>query len=215
MGWALVIALTVAAFAVLAFVLKVPRKAWEAIAAALVFGLLGFQFQASPAQPGAPKQAAETQDSNGKALVEARQQLAQGGPVSANRWMVTADGLSRRGHYADAAGFLLGAVEEQPNNAEAWLSLANNLVAHAEGNLTPAAQYAYSRAIQADPEQPGAPFFLGLALANSGKLDEGRAMWAALLARTPANAPWRKDLEARLADLDAFIARQQGQGGAQ
>lgn len=211
MGWALAIGLALAALAALIWLFKAPRQSWEAIGAALLVGLAGFAFQASPSQPGAPKEAVQREDTAGKALVEARRSLAsEGGAVAGNRWVVIADALSRNGQYADAAGVVLGAVEEDPGNADAWLALANNLTAHAEGQLTPAALYAFGRAGQANPQDPGPPFFLGLALASSGKLVEGRALWADLLERSPADAPWRDDLKARIERLDAFIAAQSG-----
>lgn len=213
MTWVWIIGLALASFAVLAFVLKAPRKGWEAIGAAFALGMAGFASQASVALPGAPKEAQERVDKSGAAMIEARRELANENatPNQPNRWMVIADALSRNGQFGDAAGVVLGAVEKDPKNADAWLSLANNLVAHADGNLTPAAQYAYRRAALANPEHPGPAFFMGLALAGSGKLREGRALWAELLARTPANAPYRADLEERLKRLDAFIAMQDKQ----
>ena len=48
MAWALAIALAAAALAVLIRLGRAPRAAWEVIAAALVFGLAGFAFQARP-----------------------------------------------------------------------------------------------------------------------------------------------------------------------
>lgn len=212
MTWAMVILLAVAAFALIAFVLKAPRAGWEAVGSALLVGIAGFALQARPALPGAPKANAEQVHAPGEALVGARQKLSAQGPVSANYWIVVADGMSRNGQYADAAGVLRAAIEKDPNNADAWLALANNLVAHADGNLTPPALLAYDRAMRADPQAPGPRFFLGLALAQSGKLAEGRALWAELLAQSPPDAPWRKDLESRLARLDQFMAMQQGDG---
>lgn len=212
MTWIVVIALALAAFAALMLVFKAPKQGREAIGAALLVGLAGFAWQASPAQPGAPKEAAERPQASGAALVAARKALDSGNVAPADRWTVVADAFSRNGQFAEAAGVVLGTVEKDPGNADAWLALANNLVAHAEGNLSPAALYAYRRAAMADPQHPGPPFFMGLALAQSGRLAEGRAVWAELLARSPAQAPWRADLAKRLADLDAFIARQQGPG---
>ena len=208
MGWAIVIGLAVVAFAALVLLFKAPKKGWEAIGAALLLGIAGFAWQARPAQPGAPKQAAEAENKDAAALVAARQELAKSTGEPPNSWMVIADAFARNGQFADAAGVVLGAVEKNPNDGQAWLSLANNLVGHAEGALTPAAEYAYGRAMRADPDQPGPAFFLGLALAGNGKLAEGRALWADLLARAPKDAAWRKDLEARLARLDEFIAAQ-------
>ncbi len=213
MTWVWIIGLAGASFLLLTLVLKAPRQGWEAIAAALALGIAGFASQASIALPGAPKEAQQQTDKSGAALIEARRELASESamPNQPNRWMIIADALSRNGQFGDAAGVVLGAVEKDPKNADAWLSLANNLVAHADGNLTPAAQYAYRRAAIANPQHPGPPFFLGLALAGSGKLAEGRALWADLLARTPADAPFRADLAERLQRLDAFIAAQDKQ----
>jgi cytochrome c-type biogenesis protein CcmH len=209
MSWALVILTALAAFAV-TVLLRAPRKGWEAIGAALLVGIVGYAIQASPGQSGAPKQAAQEAGKSGAALVEARQQLAQAqaSGVGLNRWLVIGDALARNGQYGDAAGVILGAVEQNPKNADAWLAMANALTAHADGNLTPAALYAYGRAAQADPVHPGPPFFLGLALAQSGRLPEARGLWAELLARSPQDAPWRADLAERLKRLDTFIALQ-------
>lgn len=216
MTWVIVILTAVAALALAAF-LRAPRKGWEAIGAALLVGIAGYAFQASPGQPGAPKEPAQEAAKSGAALVEARQQLAQAqaSGQGLNRWLVIGDALARNGQYGDAAGVILGAVEQDPKNADAWLAMANALVGHAEGNLTPAALYAYGRAAQADPVHPGPPFFLGLALAQSGKLTEARSLWADLLNRSPKDAPWRADLAERLQRLDAFIAMQAAREAAQ
>ncbi|MBS0481002.1 MAG: tetratricopeptide repeat protein [Proteobacteria bacterium] len=211
MTWVMVTMMIAAAFAVIALVLKAPRKGWEAIGAALMLGAAGFAWQAHPNQPAAPKAPEPTSQISGATLVEARKQLDTRPGQPANSWTVIADGLARNGQFGDAAGVVLAAVQKDPNNADAWLALANDLVAHADGVLTPAAQYAYGRAAAADPRHPGPAFFMGLALATNGKLAEGRAMWADLLARAPADAPWRADLAARLARLDAFIASQRQQ----
>lgn len=208
MTWVLVAMLGLAAFALAAFALRAPRPTWELLGSALMLGLAGYALQGSPRQSGAPKLAAEKVTGDPAALVTARRQLAGDGPVAGDRWVMIGDALARNGQYADAAGMLLGATEHDPNNGEAWLALANALVAHAEGALTPAALYAYNRAATAAPEAPGPPFFLGLALAQSGKLEQGRALWAQLLARAPATAPWRADLASRLARLDLYIAAQ-------
>lgn len=206
MGWVLTVGLAAATFLTFALLFKAPRGSWEAIAAALVFGLAGFAWQGRPDLAGAPKAAARSVAQSGEALVAARQQLSQGGAISGDRLLITADALSRNGAFGDAAALAVGATQRNPANPDAWLAAANNLVAHAEGNLTPAAEYAYGQALQADPKHPGPPFFMGLALLQSGELEKGRKLWADLLARSPADAPWSKDLKARLDELDRFIA---------
>lgn len=212
MSWVLAFLLAAICFVAIAFVLKAPRVGWEAIAAALLLGVAGYGLQASPGLPGAPKQPAEKIAGNAVAVVEARKALSSEGAIPGNNWLVIADALARHGQYTDAAGVLLGAVEKEPKNAEAWLALGNALVGHADGLLTPAALAAYRHASDAAPDHPGPPFFLGLALAQSGRFAEARGIWGQLLQSSPPDAPWRSDLEQRIGRLDAFIAERNRTG---
>lgn len=213
MSWLMVLGLAAAAFLSVAFVFRAPRRAWEAVGAALMLGAAGFAWQAHPDEPGSPKAAPADSRPSGEALVAVRKELSAQAEQNPSSWSIIADGMARRGNFADAAGVLIGAVRKDPGNADAWLAIANNLVAHADGVLTPAARYAYARAAAADPAHPGPDFFLGLALATNGDLEQARSTWAGLLARAPKDAPWRSDLEARLGRLDAFIAAQNALGG--
>jgi cytochrome c-type biogenesis protein CcmH len=206
MTWVLVFLLAALAFCVIAWLLKAPRSGWEAIGAALLFGIAGYGLQGSPGLAGAPKAAAEKLSGDPAALVEARRGLSGDKQLPADNWLVVGDALARNGQYANAATVLLGAVKKEPRNGEAWLAMANALVGHADGQLTPAALFAYRHAAEVAPDNPGPPFFLGLALAQTGRLAEARQLWGDLLKHTPADAPWRADLEERIARLDAFIA---------
>jgi cytochrome c-type biogenesis protein CcmH len=208
MSWALPILIAALAFVAIAFVMRAPRSGWEAIGAALLLGVAGYGLQGSPGLPGAPKEPVEKIVGDAAAMVDARRSLGEASGTQGGNWVVTADAFARRGQFSDAAGILLGAVEKEPKNGEAWLALANALVAHAEGTLSPAALYAFRQASEAAPDNPGPPFFLGMALAQSGRLEEARSLWADVLQRSPPDAPWRADLEQRLVQLDRFIASQ-------
>ncbi|GGD89589.1 hypothetical protein GCM10011515_06540 [Tsuneonella deserti] len=200
-----IILLAAVAFVVAVFVLRLPRTGWALFGAALLFGLAGYALQGSPGQAGAPKAAIPEAADAGVALVEARRELF--GPAPPSRFVTVADGFARRGQFADAAGILRASLEKNPGDAEAWLALANALVENAEGQLTPAAVFAFGKAEQVDPESPGPGFFLGVALINSGRPVEARQLWADMLARAPADAPWRAGLKERLDRLDVLIAQ--------
>ena len=90
---------------------------------------------------------------------------------------------------------------------EARLALANAILEHADGQLTPAAMYAYEQAARADPGEPGPGFFLGVAMIRNGRLPQARELWADMLTKAPADAPWREGLEDRLSRLDSLIAQ--------
>lgn len=208
MTWLAIIALALAAFLAIGSLMRNVRGGREAVGAVLLVGLAGYGLQGRPDLPGTSKEAAETPSSSSAAMVAARRAISGAGLDSASSWLVIADALASHGQYAEAATVLQGAVSKNPRDGQAWLALANALVAHAQGQLTPAALYAYQHASLAAPEQPGPPFFLGLALANSGRLAEAREIWSRLLAASPADAPWRSDLARRLAQLDSAIAQQ-------
>ncbi|MFA7603692.1 MAG: tetratricopeptide repeat protein [Novosphingobium sp.] len=215
MTWALVLLLALASLGLVLLLMRragQSRAGWDAIATALLLGIAGYALQGSPGLPGAPREPVAMASGSSEALVAARKAL-DGKPVAQGNWVVVADALARHGQYGDAAGVLAGAVKREPDNGEAWLALANSLVGHAEGTLSPAALYAYRNAIRAAPDHPGPPFFLGLAMAQSGRFAEARDLWAGLLAKSPPDAPWRADLQERLARLDALIARQEAAGG--
>ena len=213
MTWVLVIALAVAAFALIAFVFKAPRGTLEAVGAALILGIAGYVTQGSPAQPGSPTRGAEPVSADPAALVDARSRVSDREVPPSNQWVVIADGLARNGRFADAAQVLRGAVRSDPRDSEAWLAMANALMAHADGMLTPASLYAYRRAATADPDNPGPPFFLGLAMAQSGRFAEARTLWAGLLAGSPEDAPWRPLLAQQLEKLDAMLAGEEARQG--
>ena len=205
MIWVVIGVLAVVAFVMIAFVLKAPRGTREAVAAALLLGVAGYVMQGKPGQPGTSRESAEPISADPAALVEARLKVSNKNIPPNNRWVVIADGLARNGRYADAAEVLRGAVEKDPRNSEAWLAMGNALMAHSQGMLTPAALYSYRRAAEADPDNPGPPFFLGMALLQSGQVAETRSLWADLLKRAPADAPWKAPLEMQLRRLDALM----------
>lgn len=206
MIWLPLIALAAAAFLLAAFAAKLPRSGWTLFGAALLFGLTGYALQGSPGLSGAPKQAVIADDGNNLALVDARRQMFSN-PRGPSRYVTIADAFARRGQFEDAARLLSGAVAENPRDGEAWLALANALVEHADGTLTPAALYAYGQAEVTLPGNPAPPYFLGIALLRSGKPQDARALWVQTLANAPNDAAWRPQMEERLARLDELIAQ--------
>jgi cytochrome c-type biogenesis protein CcmH len=207
MNWLPILILALAAFALAAFVLKLERQNWMLFAAVLLFGLAGYALQASPDRLSAPKltnapQAAQS----GEAMVSARRALFDPSqPIPS--YLTVSDGFARQGRYAEAAQLLRSGTAENPGHGEGWLALANALVEHASGQVTPASLYAYSKAEQAMPGNPGPAYFLGVALLRSGMPGQARQVWAELLTNSPEDAPWREDLQARIDQLDSMMQR--------
>lgn len=205
-GWLAVGALALAAFALAVLALRLPRQGFTLFGAALVFGLAGYAWQGAPGQPAAPKQPTSTASNEGEAMVEGRAALFDR-TLPAPDYLVTSDAFARRGQFADAANLLQRGLAENPRDLESWLALGLALVGHADGFVTPAAVQAFGRAKAIDPEHPGAEYYLGYAYLQSGEVRAARNVWAGLVKRSPADAPWREGLAAEVARLDDMIAR--------
>ena len=204
MTWMAIIALTMLAFVVAAFVLKVGRGGWTLLGATLVFGLAGYAAQGSPEQPASPGAAVEREGLDGELLVDARREYFDTSQLP-SRWVLTGDGFARRGDFDRAAGFYRSATQENPRDIEAWLALGVALVEHAEGNLTPAALLAFERAQQLNPENGGARYLLGFAWLRAGEAARTLELWREALENAPEDASWREALALRILRLQALI----------
>ena len=200
MGWALVIGMAASAFFAIWRIGRAPRMSLELIGAALLLGLSGYAWQGRPTLAGTSLAAREQTADIDPELVATRQSMMGrfGGEAE---WLKTADTYGSLGSTRAAVAVMLGGVREHPKSADLWVGLGNALVNHSNGLMTPSAQFAFQKAADLSPQHPGPPFFMGLALAQSGQLDRAEVIWSALLARTPAQAPWRPDLELRLGQL--------------
>ncbi|KWV92679.1 tetratricopeptide repeat protein [Erythrobacter sp. YT30] len=204
-GWFAVLALAIATFAVAIFVLKLPRQSWTLFGAVLSIGLAGYAWQGVPEQASSPKQAQVDTTGSGEAMIEARKQLFDSAQLKP-AYLITSDAFARQGQFDNAANLLRIGLRDNPNHLEGWLALAMALTGHADGVVTPPALYAYGRAREIDPANPGADFFLGIAYMQTGQIRNARGVWGELLLRSPEDAPWRPELEQRVEALDQMIA---------
>lgn len=197
MGWALLLLLSGLAFGILWRFAGLARKTLELVAAALLLGVAGYALQGSPGQPGSPVESHEA-----AAKIDVKDAVAQRamrtGYGDDAAWLDISTALARNGSTLEAAQILRNQIAKRPDSADLWLGYGNALVAHGDGMISPAAEFAFQRAAAISPEHPGPPFFLGLALAQQGKTAEAGEIWRGLLMRSPPDAPWRADLEARL-----------------
>ena len=205
MGWLAVFVLASAAFVIAAFALRLPREGWAVFGAILLFGLAGYAWQGSPTLAASPKAEQAQQRQSGDEMVEARRALFNPN-ISKPDYLTLSDGFARKGDFDNAAKALRDGLEANPDHLESWLALGMALVGHADGNVTPAASYAYTRARQIDPVNPAADYFLGFSYLQTGQVRAARAVWAGLVERSPPDAPWVPELQARVAQLDQMIA---------
>jgi cytochrome c-type biogenesis protein CcmH len=204
MTWLVILVLAGAGFALAAVLFGLPRSAYALTGMALMLGLAGYAWQGSADLPGAPTAVRPAPPQSQEVVIAARRAMF-GGDIPPARYVAVADGFARKGQTQDAAGFLKLAVRENPADAEAWVALGNAMVSHAQGNLTPAAVEAFSRAERLAPNSPAPHYFAGLALLRAGRAPDTRRAWAAALERVPADAPYRSIIAGQLAQLDQAI----------
>ena len=201
MGLVVALGLAIAALAILWRYAALSAQGAALTAGALLVALTGYVLQSHPALPGVPiaERAASGLPDDPEAIATRRAMSGQfTGSGQIADFALT---LDRLGLTREAIIAVKTALAKQPDNADLWVALGNTIVAHGGDMTSPSAEFAFDRAAALSPQHPAPPFFKALALAKSGRIDEAEGIWRALLARVPQGAPWRADIEARLAQM--------------
>lgn len=74
--------------------------------------------------------------------------------------------------------------------AEDHAALADTMILATGGYVSPEAEAALARALEIDPANGTARFYMGLMRAQTGRPDEAFRLWRGLLEAGPADAPW-------------------------
>lgn len=200
-GWIMAIGLAILAGAAIVRLGRTERSSFEIIAAALLIGLAGYAWQGNPSLAGSPVRAAGEDNAFDEDAAKLRKEMGERFS-EAGQWLVLSDAFNRRGKHEEAANVLRVGLKQYPDDANLWLGLGNALMVHGNGVLSPAAEFAFRKAINLAPEMPAPAYFYGLALAQSGQPQQADKIWRDLLARAPADAEWRADVETNLGILE-------------
>lgn len=155
----------------------------------------------APSLPDAPL-AARVQEAHAGSDVQSlvarvEAHLAQS-PQDGRGWEVIAPVYLRLGRPQDAIHAYRNAIRILGSTADRQTALGEAILTTQNGIVTAEAQAAFAAANALDPQAPGPRFFLGLAQEQEGKAEEAAKLWQALLADTPADAPWRGSVIAAL-----------------
>lgn len=164
-----------------------------AIAAAALAGAIAYsQWGKDGDTPSPAVPAATANPADSLAALEA---AARANPQSVDAWQTLGAALFDTGRFADAAQAFEKAVAIAPQTAVLWSALGEARVMASEREPMPAgALDAFRKAAAIDPKDPRTRYFLAVKRDIDGDHQGAINDWLALLADTPAGAPWEADL---------------------
>lgn len=205
MGFVALLLLAGAAFAAMAFWLRVDRLLWSMLGAALCLGGVGYAWQGRPMLGGAaPRQATTTPPID---IEETQLRDSMFGRFNADTaYLIAADAMTRSGNDDAAARVMLGGLSKLPQSFILWTWAGVTLATEAGHRVSPPALLAFRQAARLAPEHPAPPYYLGFAHLEAGDLAKTRALWARAVRLSPEGTPYRAEIARRLALLDRLIA---------
>jgi cytochrome c-type biogenesis protein CcmH len=123
-------------------------------------------------------------------------------PEDGRGWEVLAPVYLRIGRFDDAVKARRNALRFLGTSATREADLGEALTAAAGGIVTADAKAAFERAAAVDPSDIRIAFYKGLAAEQDGQKSEAVRVWTELLARAPADAPYRELIAGSLARID-------------
>jgi cytochrome c-type biogenesis protein CcmH len=132
-------------------------------------------------------------------MVTQVQQHLEKNPTDGRGWNVLAPVLERLGRYDEAVTAYRNSLTYNGESAARRSDIGEALSAAAGGVVTAEAKTEFERARALDANDPKANYFLGLAAEQDGRKDDAAAIWRTLLAKAPADAPWRPLVQSSLA----------------
>jgi cytochrome c-type biogenesis protein CcmH len=173
------------------------------IGAAALYVVLG-----SPQLPGQPLAArggGPVEERSIEALVARVEAHLESNSDDARGWEVVGPVYMRLGRFDDAVKARRNVLRLLGANATREADLGEALTGAANGVVTADAKGAFERAIQLEPENFRARYFLGLAAEQDGRRKEAAAIWSELMAHAPADAPWVGLVRESLARVDPSV----------
>jgi len=121
-------------------------------------------------------------------------------PDNPRGWAVLGQAYVTLGRYREAAVAFENAIDRVPDSAYLFASLGQAYLFAADGEMTPAAREAFARALDIDPDDVRARFFMAEALWQDGEHEAALAAWQRMLDEAPEDAGYVQMVETRIAE---------------
>ncbi len=123
-------------------------------------------------------------------MVAQLEQRMKASPNDAEGWRMLGWSYLQTGRNADAAQAYGKAAALDPHNADYLSSQAEATVLAGQGQITPAAEAMFRKALSLDPANPPARYYLAVAKDQKGDSKGAMDDWIAMLKTAPPDAPW-------------------------
>jgi cytochrome c-type biogenesis protein CcmH len=174
-----------------------------AVAVALYLPLGSPQLGDFPLAQRSRTAAATEQLDNLVAQVEAH---LEKNPTDGRGWSVLAPVLERLGRYDDAVRAFRNSITYNGDSPERRADLGEALAMAAGGVITSEAKAEFERAVALNADDIKANYFLGVVAEQDGRSADAASIWHAMLAKAPADAPWRPLVQDALARVGGSTA---------
>ncbi len=164
-------------------------------AAILAAGSVGYNVYEGGDDGSAPEVATD-----GPPSIEALRTAAEDAGDDAGPWSELGFAYYERGEFAEAADAYQRAVDLDPSEAALWSALGEAIAYAADASeaaadpLPAEALGAFEKALELDPGDPRARYFVAVKQDLEGDHDGAISSWLALLSDTPPGAPWEASL---------------------
>ncbi|MEA1941717.1 MAG: c-type cytochrome biogenesis protein CcmI [Pseudomonadota bacterium] len=168
------------------------------MAAVLIYMQIG-----SPHLTGQPPVPASQMPEDMQAVLDEVDALAadlMANPDNPRGWAVLGQAYVTLGRYQEAAVAFENAIDRVPDSAFLFASLGQAYLFAADGDMTPPAREAFARALDIDPQDVRARFFMAEALWQDGEREAALAAWQRMLDEAPDDAGYTQMVEARMAE---------------
>ncbi|MGZ6039308.1 MAG: c-type cytochrome biogenesis protein CcmI [Phenylobacterium sp.] len=122
------------------------------------------------------------------------EQRMKASPNDAEGWRMLGWSYLQTGRNADAAQAYAKAAALDPHNGEYLSAEGEATVLAAQGQVTPAAEAVFRKAVSLDPADPRARYYLAIAKDQKGDAKGAMDDWIALLKSAPPDAPWAPEV---------------------
>lgn len=176
--------------------------------AALSLPLFSIPFYYNTGSPDVISPQPRVAENTGLPSIEQLLQVAEkrlaDNPDDVNGWKVVGPVYMRLGRYNDAIKAYENILRVEGRKPEFLIRLADVYIEQGQGQIDDKAKALIAETLSIEPKNPTARYYSGIVALQSGKQDETRRIWQAILDGANGDEDWVPVIKGRIAELDTL-----------